>query len=161
LRHRVALLLQQLRAVSGNGENVISVVDDNHVSEPFEPVGIKDPAGQHGSNFCARGCLDFNSVLIVPSELYLIQSPSFFPAIIFLSGNNHLVKDCSISNNGSNGIDIGTGSLVIGNTSFNNGGSGIYITTGCSVKDNTATLNQQFGIFLGGNNLVDGNRSTT
>jgi hypothetical protein len=76
---------------------------------------------------------------------------------IFLSGNNHLVKDCSISNNGSNGIDIGTGSLVIGNTSFNNGGSGIYITTGCSVKDNTSSLNQQYGIFLGGNNLVDGN----
>ena len=76
---------------------------------------------------------------------------------IFLSGNNHLVKDCSISNNGSNGIDIGTGSLVIGNTSFNNGGSGIYITTGCSVKDNTSSLNQQYGIFLGGNNLVYGN----
>ncbi len=76
---------------------------------------------------------------------------------INLLGNNHIVKDCTVSSNGNHGLDIGTGSLVISNTSFNNGGSGFYITTGCSVKDNTSSLNQQYGIFLGENNLVDGN----
>jgi parallel beta-helix repeat protein len=76
---------------------------------------------------------------------------------IYLAGNNHLVKDSTIANNGSHGLNIGTGSLVISNTSFNNGGSGFYITTGCSIRDNTASLNQQYGIYLGGNNLVDGN----
>jgi parallel beta-helix repeat protein len=76
---------------------------------------------------------------------------------IYLLGNSHIVKECTLSNNGSHGLEVSTGSLVIGNVAFNNGGSGLFITTGCTVKDNTVSLNQQYGIALGGNNLVDGN----
>jgi parallel beta-helix repeat protein len=99
---------------------------------------------------------------------------------ILLLGSNHMVKDCTTSNNGGSGIythvgcmisgntvydngyegiSANSGSTIIGNTAYSNGGHGIYCNGGgvCTVKNNTVSYNQWNGISLNGNSLVDGN----
>jgi parallel beta-helix repeat protein len=98
---------------------------------------------------------------------------------IQLDGSNHMVKDCTASNNngdlgiyagsgstvigntaydnGKSGILAGYGSTVIGNTAYSNGLNGIITDTGCTVKNNTAVNNQSVGISINTYNLVDGN----
>jgi hypothetical protein len=73
------------------------------------------------------------------------------------NGNGHLVKDCTASSNGSDGIYVGGGSTVSGSTCYSNGGSGIYANSGNTVTGNTTNNNQIFGIRLSDQNLVDGN----
>jgi len=76
---------------------------------------------------------------------------------ILLYGNNHMVKDCTASNNNGYGIFVSFGSMIIGNTAYNNGRSGIYANSGCTVKNNTSSYNQWHGIVLVDYDLVDGN----
>ncbi|MHC4394505.1 MAG: right-handed parallel beta-helix repeat-containing protein [Planctomycetota bacterium] len=78
---------------------------------------------------------------------------------IHLKGSNHLVKDCTVSGNGTSasidvyGIYVGIGSTVTGNTTHNNGTSasatviGIYACgSGCTVTGNTSHNNGGNGI---------------
>jgi parallel beta-helix repeat protein len=97
---------------------------------------------------------------------------------IRLAGSNHMVKDCTVSGNGSYGIDVSLGctvsgntvysngdfgiyalhgSTVSGNTAYSNGGTGILAGQGSTVKNNTAYWNHYFGIYLFDYDLVDGN----
>ena len=76
---------------------------------------------------------------------------------IYLNGSNHMVKDCTASNNGFDGIYAADGCAVSGNTAYSNGNNGISAGVACTVKNNTAYHNQYYGILLGGYNLVDGN----
>lgn len=98
---------------------------------------------------------------------------------IYLTGYNHMVKDCTVSNNGgacgisagpgstvitnniykneNNGICGGWGVTVIGNNSSNNGGNGITTDDACTVKNNTTSFNSTSGIYMNPYNLVDGN----
>jgi parallel beta-helix repeat protein len=76
---------------------------------------------------------------------------------IYLNGSNHMVKDCTVSNNGFDGIYAADGCTVSGNTAYSNGNNGISAGVACMAKNNTAYHNQYYGILLGGYNLVDGN----
>jgi hypothetical protein len=98
---------------------------------------------------------------------------------IYLYGSNHMVKDCTVANNGISGISIhgqgsaiignlafsnvgtgigtGNGSTGIGNIAYSNGGSGISAGFGSTIKNNTTYYNQYYGIDLNVYNLVDGN----
>jgi len=72
---------------------------------------------------------------------------------IYLSGSGHLVKGCTVGNNGTsatitvNGIYAGYGCTVTGNTAFNNGASatgnvyGIHVSYGSTLTGNTAFNN--------------------
>jgi hypothetical protein len=68
-----------------------------------------------------------------------------------------LVKDCTASGNGVNGIEVGRGSTVTGNIANHNSHNGIYVGYGSTVTGNTAYANQYNGIFLENQSLVDGN----
>jgi parallel beta-helix repeat protein len=101
---------------------------------------------------------------------------------IYLNGGNHMVKDCTASNNGTygiyvfygatvsgntaaynvnHGITADAGSTVSGNTASSNGQDGIFASVGSTVKNNTAYLNGNFGIYLGAYDLADGNTAYT
>jgi hypothetical protein len=80
---------------------------------------------------------------------------------IYLFGSNHMVKDCTVSDNVNTGIRVDTG-VVSGNTVYGNGATGIYAETGVSVIGNSVYLNSQDGIFAGNgcavvNNAAYGN----
>lgn len=97
---------------------------------------------------------------------------------IYLSGKSNLVKDCTSFSNGSIGIYVQYGSIVlncanynnagdgismyigssaIGNTSHDNGGDGIEGSDGVSVASNNCYSNTGRGIYTLGNSLVKGN----
>ncbi len=98
---------------------------------------------------------------------------------IYLEGNGHLVKDCTVSNNGASatvtvyGIYVGTGSTVTGNMVRNNGTSasndvhGIKTGFGSTITSNTiyyngysaaiATSYEVFGLWAGQGSTVVGN----
>ena len=66
---------------------------------------------------------------------------------IYLASNGNLVKDCTVTENGSSGMRIAGGlSTVTGNTALANGGHGISTNLGCTVTGNTASYNQYDGI---------------
>ena len=66
-----------------------------------------------------------------------------------LQGKGHLIKDCTLSDNGGNGLNVSYGSTVTGNTAYNNTYTGIYANVGCTVIGNTSFDNTQDGIFAG------------
>ena len=93
---------------------------------------------------------------------------------IYLFGKDHLVKNCTASDNGDDaastvyGIYAYNGSTVTGNTAHNNGDNatgnvyGIYAFFGCTVTGNTAYNNGYnagtvYGIYLGAGSTVTGN----
>ena len=76
---------------------------------------------------------------------------------INLYGSGHLVKDCTLAENGYVGISVREGSTVTGNTVFNNQNSGIFTSSGCTVIGNTVYNNQYNGIFVFTGNTVTGN----
>jgi parallel beta-helix repeat protein len=65
---------------------------------------------------------------------------------IYLGGPNHLVKDCTVGENGSYGIVVGNGSTVTGNTVYSNGDRGVTTHSGCTVIGNTFFDNASSGI---------------
>jgi parallel beta-helix repeat protein len=74
---------------------------------------------------------------------------------ISLSGYNHTVKDCTVSDNGTIGVKILNG-IVSGNTVCDNGTRGIDVSLGATVTGNTVSLNGQDGIVAGnGCTVVD------
>ncbi len=90
---------------------------------------------------------------------------------IRLGGKNHLVKNCTASDNGHNatsdpyGIYTGSGSTVMGNTVYNNGSlstasyiNGIGTGFGCTVTNNTVhkTGDQAKGLVIYGIKTGDG-----
>ena len=76
---------------------------------------------------------------------------------IYLAGYGHLVKDCTVADNGSVGIYGGSGGTVIDNTAYNNQGSGIYGGLGCTITRNTAYSNKSYGIQTDYGNTLTGN----
>ncbi|MHC4338528.1 MAG: right-handed parallel beta-helix repeat-containing protein, partial [Planctomycetota bacterium] len=52
---------------------------------------------------------------------------------IYVTGKNHLVKDCTVRNNGGYGIYAAFAATVIGNTVYKSGGQGIGVGNGCRV----------------------------
>ena len=66
---------------------------------------------------------------------------------INLSGEGHLIKDCTIATSGDDGINVGYGCAVIGNTAWENNNRGIYASYGSTVADNTVYGNQRSGIY--------------
>jgi hypothetical protein len=80
---------------------------------------------------------------------------------ISLQGNNHLVRDCTASNNSSAGISVGSGTIT-GCVAYNNGVYNIILSGAGSLLDNIAinsTSNDTAGFSLSetSNTLVDGN----
>ena len=65
---------------------------------------------------------------------------------IFLFGSNHLVKDCTVSDNQGFGIFVQYGSVVNGSTTYNNTVDGISSTIGSTITGNTAYNNGSHGI---------------
>jgi hypothetical protein len=51
---------------------------------------------------------------------------------ISLSGNNHLIKSCTVADNSSGGIDLQGSGSVIGNTVYTSSGIGINLSTSTS-----------------------------
>lgn len=66
-----------------------------------------------------------------------------------LPGYGNLVKDCTVSDNGSSGLTASDGSTVTGNTAYNNGNAGIYAVWGSTVTGNTTYDNNGDGIEAG------------
>lgn len=61
-------------------------------------------------------------------------------------GNGHLIKDCTVAENGGGGISASISSTVTGNTAYNCGAIGINTGAGCTVTGNTARYNASYGI---------------
>ncbi len=77
---------------------------------------------------------------------------------IFLSGNGHLVKDCTASETTNTGIYInGGGGTATGNTCYSNEEEGIYILSGSIVTGNTCYNNGDNGIDAHRGCTVNGN----
>jgi parallel beta-helix repeat protein len=76
---------------------------------------------------------------------------------INMSGKNHLVKDCTVRNNGGYGIYVSYAGTVIGNTVYKSGGQGIGVGNGCKVADNLVYDNGSTGIRTEYGCLVTGN----
>ncbi|MCX5891159.1 MAG: right-handed parallel beta-helix repeat-containing protein [Deltaproteobacteria bacterium] len=68
---------------------------------------------------------------------------------ILLSGQNHLIKNCSASDNIGNGLFVGSGLITDCVANNNTGGYGIYIYGPGSVLGNTACNNSQYNFRLG------------
>ena len=97
---------------------------------------------------------------------------------IRLLGKSHLIKDCTATKNGNDGLCAGSGSTVTGNTVYSNsddgiqagayntltnnttylnGDDGIQAGDGCTVTGNTASGNGHRGIGVGSYSIVTGN----
>lgn len=75
---------------------------------------------------------------------------------VFLSGEGHLVKDCTAAANGSTGVYAGAASTLTGNTIYHNDGYGI--SAGAStITGNTITANDDAGILASDRSMVAGN----
>jgi hypothetical protein len=68
---------------------------------------------------------------------------------ILLSGTNHLIKNCSASDNTGNGLFIGSGLIADCEANNNTGGYGIYMYGPGSILGNTACNNSQYNFRLG------------
>jgi len=85
---------------------------------------------------------------------------------IYLRGKNHLVKDCTIIGNGTEGMYVGSGSTVIDNGCYLNSSDGIGAVSGCTVIGNIASHNNESnaewcaGIRVNDDCLVKGNTAT-
>jgi len=75
---------------------------------------------------------------------------------ISLNGYNHLVKDCTASDNGITGVKVFNG-IVNGNTVCDNGAIGIDASSGVTVLGNTVSLKGQDGIHAGNGCIVNNN----
>lgn len=73
---------------------------------------------------------------------------------IILSGDGHLVQDCTVTGNGGTGISSSANSRVVGNNVFNNGAAGISAGPGSAVIGNAVSNNAGTGI-SGGRNVID------
>ena len=71
-------------------------------------------------------------------------------------GSNSLVEDCIASNNGSSGIVTYSGSVVKNNTA-NGNGYGLFIQNDSSIIGNTVTDSLYFGIFASSNEVIVNN----
>ena len=78
---------------------------------------------------------------------------------INLVSNGSLVKDCTITGNGTNGVFLKEGSTAVGNTLYKNTQSGIYAGVGCVVINNNAFENGYNGINAGSGSTVVNNSS--
>lgn len=76
---------------------------------------------------------------------------------IYLRGKNHLVKDCTIIGNGTEGMYVGSGSTVIDNGCYLNSSDGIGAVSGCTVIGNTCYENGGRGINVGSACSITGN----
>lgn len=78
---------------------------------------------------------------------------------VHLSGNGHLVQNCSAYDNDFSGFSLLGISMVIGNVSKQNGGIGISVTGGGSMINNVVYDNTGFGfnVGAGGRYVFDGN----
>jgi hypothetical protein len=76
---------------------------------------------------------------------------------IDLPGRNHMVKDCTVSNNTWNGIVAQSGSTISGNAVYNNGAYGIYAGYGSTVSGNASYSNGKDGIYTISGATVIGN----
>ena len=56
---------------------------------------------------------------------------------IYLNGDGHLIKDCTVTSNNHHGIYTGSGSTIIGNVVRDNTDYGIYAVSYCLVDQNT------------------------
>ncbi len=80
---------------------------------------------------------------------------------IIIYGDNGSVTGCTVTNNGGTGIEVGNGFRVTGNVSSGNSGVGIYTGLEASVVGNTVKDSQGgAGISVGDKTLVDGNTVT-
>jgi hypothetical protein len=61
-----------------------------------------------------------------------VRSLNNIQAGIYLAGNNHLIKGCTVSDNGNGGIDLQGAGSVIGNTVYTSSGTGINLSTAIS-----------------------------
>ncbi len=70
------------------------------------------------------------------------------PSVGLLIRANTMVKNCTISNNGGDGIDSGSGanSIIIGNRVFSNNSNGINVGIASLIKNNTVHNNASVGI---------------
>jgi hypothetical protein len=79
---------------------------------------------------------------------------------IILFGNNHLIKDCSASNNNTQGLFASSG-LIVDSEANNNGSAGIVLDGPGSVLGNTACNNGIYNFLFGSGSatsiLVDRN----
>jgi parallel beta-helix repeat protein len=76
---------------------------------------------------------------------------------ILLLGSNHMVKDCTTSNNGGSGIYTHVGCMISGNTVYDNGYEGISANSGSTVSGNTAYNNGRTGIYANSGSTIIGN----
>lgn len=86
---------------------------------------------------------------------------------IFLAGGGHRVRDCTAVGNGSvqtvagnDGIKVGDGSTVTGNTADGNARHGVDAGHGSTLTGNTARANQR-GIVAGNGATVTGNTAAS
>ena len=132
-------------------------------------------------NFIA-GILEQDTALSRDHRVIDVRAISNGLCGIYLGGTNHLVKDCTASDNADSatvdtllfGILAGSGSTVTGNTAYNNGRNnsantwgiyGIWVGNGSTVTGNTAYDNGNnsgstwgiYGILAGSGSTVTGN----
>lgn len=72
-------------------------------------------------------------------------------------GDNAVVRDLRVSNNGNGGIVVSDGCRLAGNIAHDNGSDGIYARAGCTVSGNSADDNGGDGIDVSSGTLVIGN----
>lgn len=68
---------------------------------------------------------------------------------IFATGENWIVEDVRVVDNGSRGISLGSYAAVRGTTVTQNGSTGILCQTSCLVEESNVSANGLFGIQMG------------
>ena len=96
--------------------------------------------------FGSHGIYETDNTGKAHHRIISVRSLSNGDSGIFLNGSGHLVKDCTVAENGSFGIYVLNGSTVTGNTASHNQDHGIVAYTGCTVTVNTTYNNQGIGI---------------
>ncbi|MDH3792946.1 MAG: right-handed parallel beta-helix repeat-containing protein, partial [Rhodospirillales bacterium] len=76
---------------------------------------------------------------------------------IHLASVGNLIRDCTVSGNGNNGITAGVSATAIGNTASNNSQIGIFASSGTSLIGNTVYNNGSDGIRAGNGATVTRN----
>jgi len=110
-----------------------------------------DAIREIGSDACCHRIVNVRAISNSTTQLHLHGG-------IFLSGHNHLVKDCTVSGNPYYGIYVSINSAVTGNVCSDNTGGGIAVYGRCTIIGNTICDNQATGLDLGaGYSLIDQN----
>jgi parallel beta-helix repeat protein len=76
---------------------------------------------------------------------------------ISFNGSANFILNCTVTGNACGGINVGSGTTVIGNTAHSNGQIGINAANGSTVSGNTSSYNEADGISASGSSVLIGN----